>query len=65
MHIACINPVVTSLVSINQPWWVFHHQVCVVVEHLVHVLWQWWWLCLKPVITMIDVACCEKRLMPF
>ena len=61
MHIACFHLVVTTLVSINQPWWVFHHQVCV-VEHLVHVLWWWWWLCLKPVITKIDyVACsCEK-----
>ena len=37
MHIACFHLVVTPLVSINQPWWVFHHQVCV-VEHLVHVL---------------------------
>ena len=37
MHIACIHLVVTPLVCINQPWWVFLHQQCV-VEHLVHVL---------------------------
>ena len=29
MHIACFHLVVTPLVSINQPWCVFHHQVCV------------------------------------
>ena len=64
MHIACIHLVVTPLVCINQPWWVFHHQVCV-VEHLVHVLWCCW-LCLKPAIaTKDDVVCCEKRLMLF
>ena len=66
MHIACFYLVVTLFVCINQPWWVFHHHVCV-VEHLVHVLWRWCWLCLQSVITMIDdVACCyEKMLMLF
>ena len=66
MHISCFHLVVTPFVSINQPWWMFHHQVCV-AEHLVHVLW-WRWLCHKPVITtkIDDVACCcEKRLMLF
>ena len=65
MHIACFHLVVTSLVCINQPWWLFHHQVSV-VEHLVNVL-LWCWLCLKPVITKIDevACCCEKRLMLF
>ena len=56
MHIACFHLVVTPLVSINQPWWVFHHQVCV-VEHLVHVLW-WFWLHLKHVTTKVDDVSC-------
>ena len=63
MHIWCFHLVVTPLVSIHQPWCVFQHQVCV-IEHLVHVLWMWWWLCLQPVITTIDdvACCCEKSL---
>ena len=67
MQIACFQLVVTPLVSINQPWWVFHHQVCV-IEHLVHMLlWRWCWLCIQPVITTRDevACCCEKRFMPF
>ena len=35
MHISCFHLVVTPLVSINQPCWLFHHQVCV-IEHIVH-----------------------------
>ena len=36
IHILCFHFVVTPLVSINQPCWVFHHQVCV-IEHIVHM----------------------------
>ena len=38
MHIACIHPVVTSLVCIHQPWWVFQHQVCCCCASCPHVV---------------------------
>ena len=35
-----------------------------IVEHPCPRVVEWCWLCLKPVIIMIDdAACCEKRLM--
>ena len=64
MHIACFH-LVTPFVCINQSWWVFHHQVCV-VEQSICVSRRWCWLCLQPVIaTWNDVASfCEESLKP-
>ena len=48
MHIFCLY-LLPPFVCINQPWWVFEHQVCA-IEHLVHMLSRQCWLYPQPVI---------------